>query len=178
MNIYDKYYNSEWDKLIITREEDKSNKQEEMLFNSTIGKVITKNMIDCNIEEIFSNFKIYKHFFSNCSKVYKESNSNKLIIIFYLDKYNCGRFGYIHGGASYFLTYLSSQLLVDSCDYNIVTQKTIYKKKIMLNSNLFTESIKLFDNNNIKVNVKLRDYCGDVCLESEFIYERIFNTKF
>ena len=65
---------------------------------------------------------------------------------FYLDKFNGGRIGLVHGGSIFSILYLIANILItnDNCFFSII--KTHYMKKIEINKFEKSIHIKLWKN--------------------------------
>lgn len=99
-----------------------------------------------------------------------------LIMVCYLNRYHCGRFGFIHGGASYYITYLASQLLSErlGCSANSISKLIKYKKKLPINSYCFVEAFyhvsQADTKKSIIIEIHLKDYSSQDCVVSIFEY--------
>lgn len=170
---YERFFNEEW-KLIDKERLDKCSSNEKSQYEKLKNKLINNETF--KLIKFSFDFKLYESFYLNMHEFYLSTSTNNEQVFFFgfLDKFHGGRLGYIHGGSSFYLTYICSSLLINEMKgekWILANQKVNYKKKLNINSYIIIEAKVFFkDNNKLHIKSNLIDIAEDVCIESDFYY--------
>jgi len=168
---YEIHFNEEW-KYIVKERLDECLKREKSQFELFKHKLMSNKIF--KLLKFSFDFKLYQSFYPSVFEFYLSEDKEHVLFFGYLDKFHGGRLGYIHGGASFNLTFICSSILLQGKigeKWILQSQNVNYKKKLKINSYVITESNIVYrDQYKIKIKSNLIDIDEDVCIESDFCY--------
>lgn len=188
--LYERDFPNEYETIRLNRLKEKEENQELEKFSNLFNEKLNKNHNKyIKLKPDYLKFISYESFYIKDNKyifdVYISNSNDSLLLNCYVDKYHCGWNGLIHGGASYFLTFLGMYIIIkekerkERCQYKINNFSTKYKQKVQFESNLIIEAnLYLKKGVVIVISSKLINYLNEVCVETKFEMEKLEGIKF
>lgn len=139
----------------------------ETVRNQKLDKIINSYLQEDTFEEIVIQNYIKELLFAvkKETKFFYCKDKQVLIGIFHFDKTHGGRVGFVHGGASYFVLLLASQILMDKVYGNQLNKarfRTNYLRKMTIDS-AYIVKVEIDQNNSRNILADFLDEDNLVC---------------